>query len=372
LKNSNDKIDYLLNQDPFGLSISEKHDLFCDAMHQSFLYHYDNNQLFKNLCDNQQFKVGNRINDLSKYPFIPVTIFKEKNLSSVKTEHINRTLTSSATSGIPSKIPLDSITAKRQTIVSSKVMSNYLGNKRREFLILDENPLLNNSDLIPARAAATRGFLILSSAAEYALSLADNKLLLNIDNLSSQLEKLLKTGKEICIFGFTYILYKNVVEKLLNENISFRLPPNSKIVHIGGWKKLESEKVSKTKFLEDLNTTFNVPKDCVVDFYGFTEQMGLLYANCGLNPKTTPAFSEIIIRDFQTLQPVKDGKEGLIQILTPLPNSYPGISILTEDVGRIISRGNLNGRNGTHFEIIGRASKSEARGCGDIMSEYVA
>ena len=149
-------------------------------------------------------------------------------------------------------------------------------------------------------------------------------------------------------------MYKNVVEKLLNENISFRLPPNSKIVHIGGWKKLESEKVSKTKFLEDLNTTFNVPKDCVVDFYGFTEQMGLLYANCGLNPKTTPAFSEIIIRDFQTLQPVKDGKEGLIQILTPLPNSYPGISILTEDVGRIISRGNLNADGWRKSGIYGR------------------
>lgn len=369
---NNDKIDYLLKQEPFSIEISEKHDLFCDAMHQSFLYHYNNNQLFKNLCDNQNFKVSNRVDDLSKYPFIPVTIFKEKNLSSVKSENINRTLTSSATSGIPSKIPLDSITAKRQTIVSSKVMTNYLGNNRREFLVLDENPLLHNTQLISARAAATRGFLILSNAAEYALSHKDDKLILNIDKLASQLEKLLETGKEICIFGFTYILYKNVVEKLLKKNISFQLPNNSKIVHIGGWKKLESEKVSKEKFLKDLNDTFNVSEDCIVDFYGFTEQMGLLYANCGISPKTTPAYSEIIIRNFQTLQPVKDGDEGLIQILTPLPNSYPGISILTEDVGRIISRGNLNGRNGTHFEIIGRASESEVRGCGDIMSEYVA
>ena len=76
---NNDKIDYLLKQEPFSIDISEKHDLFCDAMQQSFLYHYNNNQLFKNLCDNQNFKVSNRVDDLSKYPFIPVTIFKEKN-----------------------------------------------------------------------------------------------------------------------------------------------------------------------------------------------------------------------------------------------------------------------------------------------------
>ena len=186
--NSINKIDYLLNKDPFSMSTSEKHDLFCDAMYQSFSFHYENNQLFKNLCDNQQFNVSNRVDDLSQYPFIPVTIFKEKNLSSVKSKDINRTLTSSATSGIPSKIPLDNITAKRQTIVSSKVMSSYLGNNRRKFLVLDENPLLNNSKLIPARAAATRGFLILSNAAEYALSSVDDKLLLNIDDFSSQLD----------------------------------------------------------------------------------------------------------------------------------------------------------------------------------------
>ena len=31
----------------------------------------------------------------------------------------------------------------------------------------------------------------------------------------------------------------------------------------------------------------------LVDFYGFTEQMGLLYANCGISPKQL-LYSEII------------------------------------------------------------------------------
>ena len=62
-----------------------------------------------------------------------------------------------------------------------------------------------------------------------------------------------------------------------------------------------------------------------------------------------------------------------IQMLTPLPHSYPGISVLTEDVGKIVGRGiDKTGRIGTQFEIIGRAKKAETRGCGDIMAQYIS
>ena len=71
-----------------------------------------------------------------------------------------------------------------------------------------------------------------------------------------------------------------------------------------------------------------------------------------------------------TLLPCKDGDEGILEFLTPLPLSYPGNAILTDDVGRIISRDKGNdGRQGTAFEILGRRKKAEIRGCGDILSE---
>lgn len=122
-----------------------------------------------------------------------------------------------------------------------------------------------------------------------------------------------------------------------------------------------------------MTNVFGVEKNNIIDFYGFTEQMGLLYGSVGESFKTTPTYSEIIVRDFQTLRPAKDGDLGLIQILTPLPNSYPGISVLTEDVGVVLARGEDEfGRIGTHFEIRGRAKDAEIRGCGDIMAEYIA
>jgi len=252
-------------------------------------------------------------------------------------------------------------------------MSSYLGGQRRPFLILDEDPLKSTGLDIPARAAATRGFLILSNQPDYFLYNENGNLNLECDRFVEVLRVYEKQGKEICIFGFTYILYEHVVKVLLEKGFNFNLKNNLKIAHIGGWKKLESQKVSKTQFLDNVSKLFGIDEENIFDIYGFTEQMGLIYISEGGSPKKVPAYSEIIIRDFQTLEPVADGEKGLIQILTPLPNSYPGISVITEDVGKIINRGkDKHGRYGTEFEVLGRAKKAEARGCGDIMAEYIS
>lgn len=373
-----DNIDYesiklLFDQEPYEADAEKKKNMFHKALFESFKHHLKNNELFRTFCENQNFNFSKKPENLSEYPYLPVNIFKNRNLSSVSEKNINGILSSSATSGIPSKIALDSITSKRQTITSAKVMSSYLGSKRRPYLVLDEDPLKSSSAEISARSAATRGFLILSSNPEYFLFQSGDQLNFDLKKFESFAEKNQNLEQEICIFGFTYILYNTVIKELLNKGLKFKLPQNSKVAHIGGWKKLESQKVSKEKFISDVSSTFGISKNNIFDFYGFTEQMGLLYVSAGYTSKIVPIYSEIIIRDFQTLEPVDDGKEGLIQILTPLPNSYPGISVLTEDVGIIKNRGADNfGRIGTQFEIIGRANQAEVRGCGDIMSDYVA
>ena len=373
MSNSQENIERLLNLSPFMPSETEKREIFADAMHESFVNHYANNQLFKNYCDNLDFSPKERLKRLSDYPYLPVNIFKNKRLSSVPENQITGILNSSATSGTPSSITLDIITTKRQSLVSAKIMSDYLGNYRRPFFVLDTDPLKSKSFEISARAAASRGFLILANKMDYFLSETNGLLSFNPDKFEKEIFKLQDHLTDICVFGFTYILYQHVVKPLKENGISLKLPADSKIAHIGGWKKLESQKVSKDQFLSDVSVVLGVEKENIFDVYGFTEQMGLIYVSIGRLPKVVPAYSEIIIRDFQTLEPVVDGKEGLIQILTPLPNSYPGISVLTEDVGRILGRGmDSTGRNGTQFEILGRANKAEARGCGDIMSEYIA
>ena len=85
---------------------------------------------------------------------------------------------------------------------------------------------------------------------------------------------------------------------------------------------------------------------------------------------TYSIFSDIIIRSPITFEPLLFGEEGLIQLLSILPSSYPGHSLLTEDLGIIHGEDNcLCGRKGRYFSVKGRLAQAENRGCSDTYSE---
>src|SRR4029079_247294 len=98
------------------------------------------------------------------------------------------------------------------------------------------------------------------------------------------------------------------------------------------------QKVAKPDFNVTVQRAFGLREGDVTDVYGFTEQMGVIYPDGADGLKRAPAFAEVIVRDPKTLEPVPDGTPGLLQFLTPLPHSYPGISILTDDLGMIVGR----------------------------------
>ena len=51
-----------------------------------------------------------------------------------------------------------------------------------------------------------------------------------------------------------------------------------------------------------------------------------------------------------------------------LPTSYPGNSILTEDIGSIYGLDNCScGKKGKYFKVYGRIESAELRGCSDVI-----
>ena len=77
--------------------------------------------------------------------------------------------------------------------------------------------------------------------------------------------KELPSGQPVVVFGFTYILYQHVLKSILESDVRLHLPKGSKIIHIGGWKKLESEKISKELFNEQLARCFGICPEDVID-----------------------------------------------------------------------------------------------------------
>jgi len=310
----------------------------------------------------------NSIKTLEQVPYIPVNMFKCFDLRICKIEQVVRVLQSSATTtGIPSKIFLDKKTSIRQTQGLISTLSSFLGSKRRPMLIVDNADSNKKGGSITARGAAIRGVSTFASEIFYVLDKEKEELKVNIDKLR-EFETKYK-NKEVIVYGFTYILWSKFLKVLKQEKIQLNIP-NLKLLHSGGWKKLISEKVEKEVFSETAAQIFNTNVSNVIDFYGMVEQLGVVFIDCKYGHKHVPDFAEIIIRDIQTLEEVKFGEEGLIEVMSILGSSYPSQAILTEDIGKFIGIDDcMCGRRGKYFRFKSRVDKAEIRGCGDTFAE---
>ena len=366
------KTEELIKLNPYQYEDAEKDQggLFYASLMEELCFHYDNNEKYRRFCDRKNFDPHNFGGALSGIPPVHVSVFKEmgKELRSVPTEQIKLTLQSSATSGVPSSVLVDKITSKRQAKAMVHIIGDFIGNQRKPFLIMDVDPSTGFRELLGARYAAVSGYLNFASKAEYFLKVNENnQYFFDTDGINKYISEL-KEDEPAVVFGFTYILFSEVINPLLEKDIRFKLPDGSKIIHIGGWKKLESEKISKEEFNEKAAYLFGVEPDDVIDIYGFTEQMGLNYPTCPCGCKHTSIYSEVIVRDVATKEVLLDGHEGLMEFVTPVPHSYPGNVVLTDDIGVIVAGECPYGRAGTRFKIHGRLKKAEVRGCGDILS----
>ncbi len=303
----------------------------------------------------------------AEVPYLHVDVFKEFDLCAVPQDQVVRVLKSSATStGTPSKIYLDKPTAFRQTRALASTIMDVLGNQQRAYLVLDCKEVNAQGSTLTARGAALRGFMPFASSMTYALTQSGGSLELDIDALTNFFEQ--NEGKPIVVSGFTYIIWINVIQRLRDKGIRFD-HPQMKVFHSGGWKRLTELSVEKMAFSEGVAQAFGCQPTDVRDFYGMVEQVGVVFVDCEAGNKHTPNFAEVAIRDFMTLKPVQPGQQGLIQVLSVLPTSYPGQALLTEDVGVLQGYDNCAcGRPGISFTFLGRVAQAELRGCGDAFA----
>ena len=410
--------DDLLSLPPYGVPPDVKSAALLAAVREEIAHHYVNCPPYARWCRQQGFDPQRPINDVAAVPPLPVGIFKRMLLASVPESQIVRVLTSSGTSGqTPSRIPLDQTTRNRQMKALGAILSQRLGGPRRPFLILDAPPdsreqgagsrekemrLLPAPCSLPpapsslsARVAGMRGYLIAATEQEYALRRDGDRLTLDREKLQATVARWTAEGKPFCLLGYTYLLYEHVLRPLAEAAASIALPPTSFVIHFGGWKKLQQQAVTKAVLNEQTAKVFGLRPSAIVDVYGFTEQLGVIYPDDPLGVKHVPTYSEVLVRDPRSLEIVPDGQVGLLEFVCPLPHSYPGVAVLLEDMGRIVrekgdsphlcdDHANMvpasgpcrqmgtvpfftHGCHGTAFEILGRAERAEIRGCGDTL-----
>lgn len=300
---------------------------------------------------------------LSELPFLPVRLFKHHKLLSIPQDEIIKTMTSSGTSGQNvSQIFLDKKTSAMQIKVLSKIVANFIGPRRLPMLVIDCRATVANRSKFSARTAGILGFSMFGRDVEFAL---DDDMTLNIDRVTNFLIK--HSDQNVLIFGFTFIIWQHWIRYL--EERSIRLPINKGIlIHGGGWKQLQSQAVSADEFKHRLRMVSDVKR--VHNYYGMVEQTGSIFMECEEGYLHTSSWSDIIIRDPLNFNVAPKGTIGLIQLLSVIPHSYPGHSLLSEDEGEIIGVDDCKcGRMGTYFIVHGRIQNAEVRGCSDTYSK---
>ena len=346
----------LFNKDPFFMN--KKEIFFNEKILTLTKYHYKKSPIYKSLINKFNFKFKSQ-NNLDSFPYLPITLFKELDLISVPKNDIVKTLFSSGTSGSGrSKIFLDKTNSLNQIKTLKSIMTKFLGHERLPMLIIDRDPRSNIKDNFTAKSAAIFGFSIFGRQYTYLLD-KNNKI--NYHLLNDFLEKFHK--KKFFIFGFTSFIYENLIMKINSKKLKYKMN-NALLLHGGGWKKMEEKKISNKIFKEKLLKKFKIKN--VQNYYGLVEQTGSIFVECqNCNSFVTSVYSDVLIRD-NNFKILKNGLKGLIQLFSLVPTSYPGHSIITEDIGAIIDKKNNCTINAKHFVVYGRSKKSEIRGCSDV------
>lgn len=350
----------VLNIPQYSLRSSDKSNTMFELIHELHKHHLSN-------CSN--YSIWNKIvfgenkilSSLEDFPYIPVSAFKNYNFKSIPDLDVYKVLTSSGTTGQDvSKIYLDKETAKLQSLSLSKIIGHVIGNSRLPMLIIDSKSIFSNKQSFSARGAGILGLSVFGKEHTYVLN---EKYEINEDVLSDFLEK--NNGRPFLIFGFTFMIWLYLYQAKLKKKYDLS---QAILIHSGGWKKLNDQSVDNETFKNVLRDKFMLIN--IYNFYGMVEQVGSVFLENAKGYLHCPNFADVLIRnpvDF-SIQP--HGKEGLIQVISALPRSYPGHSLLTEDIGVVMGEDDLNcGWNGKYFKIIGRAKKAELRGCSDTFNQ---
>ncbi len=346
---------------PFGDDQRKKDLIMTAELLELTEYHRQHCAVYSQMLHSMGFR-SFAVNHYRDLPFLPVTLFKKLRLSSLEEgQEDYKVITSSGTGGQKrSQIVLDGETRIRQQQALACIGGDFLGSERMPMLMIDCPATVKKRNHYSARTAGILGFSLFGTHRTYALR--DEDMSLDLDVVFPFLEKYGK--QKFLVFGFTYIVWKHLVRELEEKGIYLDMS-RAVLVHGGGWKKLENEAVSRIEYKRRIAGVCGIEN--VIDYYGMAEQSGSIFMECSCGHLHCSDFSAVLMRRPQDFSVCEIGETGLIQVMSVVPKSYPGHSLLTEDEGRILGVDDCPcGRKGAYFEVLGRARHAELRGCSEM------
>jgi phenylacetate-coenzyme A ligase PaaK-like adenylate-forming protein len=354
------QVDDLLDLTQYSLPQGEKQAMLAERLRELTLLHRERSEAYRRILTALNHE-PDEISSVFEAPMLPIGLFKSHALRSIPEECVFKVVTSSGTTGAAvSRVYLDAAAARVQTRTLAGIMTHWLGSSRSPMIVVDARSTLGDRRTVTARGAGIIGMATFGRDHFYAL---DDDMRLDGDGLVAWLDK--HAGSPILIFGFTFMVWEHLLKALRPGEVDLR---NGILIHSGGWKKLADAAVDNQAFKAELKRVTGLRR--VHNFYGMAEQIGTVFVECEQGFLHAPNSSDIVVRDPATWEVAADGEIGVAQMVSALPESYPGHSVLTEDLARVDAvDGCRCGRPGKAVSILGRVPDAELRGCSDTHGQ---
>ncbi len=193
---------------------------------------------------------------------------------------------------------------------------------------------------------------------------------LRVDALMAALTDTQARARPVCLLG-TAAALSHLLEYLAERGRRFSLPAGSRVMETGGFKSGGKE-IGREELYSRLIDTLGLSPFYIVAEYGMTEMCSQFYDNVlherararspDLRHKVIPPWVRTRVVDAETLQPLPPGELGVLRHFD-LANLDSVSAIQTDDLGV---------EAGAGFEILGRASGAELRGCSIAIDQWLA
>ncbi len=175
--------------------------------------------------------------------------------------------------------------------------------------------------------------------------------------LSDRLIRDLKAANGPVFILSTVFSLAAILDELKKKNVRLKSRKGSRLMETGGFKGRIKE-VSKAALYAACERYLGIPRGRCAGEYGMTELTGQFYETTLIRPGKKPVFQgppwmRTMIIDPATGHAVKKGRTGLLRIFD-LTNVGSVMAVQTQDLAR---------ETGGGFILLGRAPRSELRGC---------
>lgn len=350
-------------REPFDTRTTDS--AFFAAVRENCRYQYAHCPAYRRILDHWQMSPEelHSYEDIARLPFLPTLVFKRHPLFSLPRRRMLIKATSSGTKGSFSQIGFEAggLWCGLKMVLKIGRWRGLFSPRPTHYILFGYKPHKGNQTAVTKTAFGATLFAPAISRT-YALRYQDGGYVPDLEGIITAIVRRSRSRFPVRLMGFPSYTYF-VLQLMDDRGIHVRLPKGSKVLLGGGWKQFYTQEVDKTTLYALVKRVLSIEEEAIIEFFGAVEHP-ILYCDCPRHHFHVPAYSRVIIRDVDTLEPLEDGRVGLVNLITPMVAATPILSVMTDDLG-VLHDGDTCGCGLTspYLEIIGRVGLKDIKTC---------